>query len=79
MASPVIIAGSIQLLPLSQFRLVLLAEVVAAWFTEEQEAAFGSPPKLMLIFGNSARRPSCHSFTFKLATLLPLSEKNKIK
>lgn len=35
---------------------------------DEEDKELGSPPKLMLMLGKSALRPSCHSFTFKLCT-----------
>lgn len=35
---------------------------------DEEDKELGSPPKLMLMLGKSALRPSCHSFTFKLST-----------
>lgn len=40
---------------------------------DEEEKEVGSPPKLMLMLGNRALRPSCHSFTFILFTQLPFS------
>ena len=67
-------AGSIQLAGLSQLR---LCERPAGpigppmWLTlledeeDEDEEEFGRPPKLMLMLGSRALRPSCHSFTFK--------------
>lgn len=77
-------AGSIQLAALSQLR---LCETPAGptgtpmWFTleveeeDEEEVEFGRPPKLMLIFGRSARSPSCHSFTFMLSVEPLFSER----
>lgn len=74
---PVMMAGSIKLAVLSQLRLCetpVEPNGTPMWFTleveeeEEEEVEFGRPPKLMLIFGRSARSPSCHSFTFKLST-----------
>lgn len=71
---PVMIAGSIQLAVPSQLR---LCEIPAGpggpptWLTlledddDEEEEEFGRPPKLILMFGRRALRPSCHSFTFK--------------
>lgn len=68
------IAGSIQLAVPSQLR---LCEIPAGpvgppmWLTlledeeDEEEEEFGRPPKLILMFGRRALRPSCHSFTFK--------------
>lgn len=68
------IAGSIQLAVPSQLR---LCEMPAGptgppmWFTlledeeDDEEEEFGRPPKLILMLGRSALRPSCHSFTFK--------------
>lgn len=72
---PVMIAGSIQLPGLSQFRLSVVAvlDVGTLWLALEGEEALGSPPKLMLMFGRSALSPSCHSFIFKLSTELLLS------
>lgn len=72
---PVMIAGSIQLPGLSQFRLSVVAvlDVGTLWLALEGEVALGSPPKLMLMFGRSALSPSCHSFIFKLSTELLLS------
>lgn len=32
---------------------------------DEEEEEFGRPPKLILMLGRRALRPSCHSFTFK--------------
>lgn len=32
---------------------------------DEEEEELGRPPKLILILGRRALRPSCHSFTFK--------------
>lgn len=67
-------AGSIQLLVLSQLRLCEMPagpEGPPMWLTlledeeDEEEEQFGNPPKLMLMFGRRALRPSCHSFTFK--------------
>lgn len=40
---------------------------------DEEDKEVGSPPKLMLMLGNRALRPSCHSFTFILFTQLPFS------
>lgn len=73
---PVMIAGSIQLPELSQFRLSVVAvlDVGTLWLALEGEEALGSPPKLMLMFGRSALSPSCHSFIFKLSTELLLSD-----
>lgn len=34
---------------------------------DEEEVELGRPPKLMLIFGRSARNPSCHSLTLRLS------------
>lgn len=74
---PVMIAGSIQLPELSQFRLSVVAvlDVGTLWLALEGEEALGSPPKLMLMFGRSALSPSCHSFIFKLSTELLLSRR----
>lgn len=71
------IAGSIQLPELSQFRLSVVAvlDVGTLWLALEGEEALGSPPKLMLMFGRSALSPSCHSFIFKLSTELLLSRR----
>lgn len=64
---PVMMAGSIQLRGLSQFRLLMIVvlDVGALWLVLEGEGALGCPPKLMLMFGSSALSPSCHSFIFK--------------
>lgn len=71
---PVMIAGSIQLAVLSQLRLCERPAGPAGppmWLTllededEDEEEEFGRPPKLILMLGKSALRPSCHSFTFK--------------
>ncbi|KAG8536888.1 hypothetical protein GDO81_025492 [Engystomops pustulosus] len=79
-------AGSIQLLGQSQFRLFVVAwlDVGALWEAFEGEEAFCSPPKLMFMLGRSALSPSCHSFTFILSTELLWSgrfiqKKKKIK
>lgn len=40
---------------------------------DEEDEELGSPPKLMLMLGKSALRPSCHSFTFRFSTLLLFS------
>lgn len=80
-------AGSIQLAALSQLRpCETPAEPTGTpmWFTleveeeEEEEVEFGRPPKLMLIFGRSARSPSCHSFTFMLSTEPLFSEREEM-
>lgn len=69
-----IIAGSIQLAVPSQLRLCEMPAGPAGppmWLTlledeeDEEEEEFGRPPKLILMFGRRALRPSCHSFTFK--------------
>lgn len=77
---PVMMAGSIQLVVPSQLRLCesptgpvgtpmwFILEVDEEEEEEEDDVEFGMPPKLMLIFGRSALRPSCHSFTFMLST-----------
>lgn len=39
----------------------------------EEDEELGSPPKLMLMLGNSALSPSCHSFTFIFSTQLLFS------
>lgn len=68
------IAGSIQLAVPSQLRLCEIPAGPAGppmWLTlledeeEEEEEEFGRPPKLILMLGRRALRPSCHSFTFK--------------
>lgn len=75
------IAGSIQLAVPSQLRLCVMPPV---WFTpdeddeededeDEDDEEFGKPPKLILMLGKRARRPSCHSLTFILSTELLLS------
>lgn len=74
------IAGSIQLAVPSQLRLCVMPPV---WFTpdeddeededEDEDEELGKPPKLMLMLGKRARRPSCHSLTFMLSTELPFS------
>lgn len=73
-------AGSIQLVVPSQLRLCesptepagipmwFILEVEEEEEEEDDDVEFGMPPKLMLIFGRSALRPSCHSFTFMLST-----------
>lgn len=85
--APVMMAGSIQLGILSQLRLCetpVEPTGTPMWFTleveeeEEEEVEFGRPPKLMLIFGRSARNPSCHSFMFKLSTEPLISERATI-
>lgn len=85
---PVIIAGSIQLAVLSQLK---VCEMPAGpvgppiWLTllededEEEEEEFGRPPKLILMFGRRALRPSCHSFTFKPSIEPLFSVRNKRK
>lgn len=68
---PVMIAGSIQLAVLSQLRLCEMPAGPPMWLTlledeeDEEQEEFGRPPKLILMLGRSALRPSCHSFTFK--------------
>lgn len=71
---PVMIAGSIQLAVPSQLRLCEIPAGPAGppmWLTlledeeDEEEEEFGRPPKLILMLGKRALRPSCHSFTFK--------------
>ena len=69
-------AGSIQLAVPSQLRLWETPPLEPAgapvWLTLDEEEDEeeddgeepGSPPKLMLMLGRSALRPSCHSFTF---------------
>lgn len=73
---PVIMAGSIQLVGQSQFRLLVVAllDVGALWVAFGGEEALGSPPKLMFMLGRSALSPSCHSFIFILSTELLWSE-----
>lgn len=82
---PVMMAGSIQLVVPSQLRLCesptgpagspmwFILEVDEEEEEEEDDVEFGMPPKFMLIFGRSALRPSCHSFTFMLSTELLFS------
>lgn len=43
---------------------------------EEEDEELGSPPKLMLMLGNNALRPSCHSFTliFSIELQVPAME-----
>lgn len=77
---PVMMAGSIQLVVPSQLRLCerptgppgtpmwFILEVEEDEEEEDDDVEFGMPPKLMLMFGRSALRPSCHSFTFMLST-----------
>lgn len=66
-----IIAGSIQLAVPSQLKLCEMPAGPPIWLTlledeeEEEEEEFGRPPKLILMLGRRALRPSCHSFTFK--------------
>lgn len=75
------IAGSIQLAVPSQLRLCVMPPV---WFIpdeddeededeDEEDEELGKPPKLMLMLGKRARRPSCHSLTFILSTKLLFS------
>lgn len=40
---------------------------------DDEEEELGCPPKLMLMLGNSALRPSCHCFTCILSAQLLLS------
>lgn len=40
---------------------------------DEEDEGLGSPPKLMLMLGNSALKPSCHSLTFILSPQLLFS------
>lgn len=74
-------AGSIQLAVPSQLRLCVMPPV---WFTpdeddeededeDEEDEELGKPPKLMLMLGKRARRPSCHSLTFILSSELLFS------
>lgn len=80
---PLMMAGSIQLAVSSQQRLwETLPETPGApvWLMldeeeddDEEDKELGSPPKLMLMLGNSALRPSCHSFTLILSTQLLFS------
>lgn len=80
---PVMMAGSIQLAGPSQLRLwdnPPEPTGTPVWLTldeeeddDEDEEALGCPPKLMLMFGKSALRPSCHSFIFILSRVLLLS------
>lgn len=46
---------------------------------EEEEEEFGRPPKLILMLGSRALRPSCHSFTFKpsIEPLFSVGEKRQ--
>lgn len=80
---PVMIAGSIQLAVPSQLKLCEIPAGPAGppmWLTlledeeDEEEEEFGRPPKLILMFGRRALRPSCHSFTFKPSIELLFSE-----
>ena len=41
---------------------------------DEEDEELGSPPKLMLMLGRSALRPSCHSLTFSPSIELLCSE-----
>lgn len=82
---PVIIAGSIQLAGLSQLKVCEMPAGPPIWLTllededEEEEEEFGRPPKLILMFGRRALRPSCHSFTFKPSIEPLFSVRNKRK
>lgn len=82
------IAGSIQLAVPSQLRLCEMPAGPAGppmWLTlledeeEEEEEEFGRPPKLILMLGSRALRPSCHSFTFKpsIEPLFSVGEKRQ--
>lgn len=83
---PVIIAGSIQLAVLSQLRLCEMPVGPPMWLTlledeeDEEEEEFGRPPKLILMLGRRALRPSCHSFTFNpsIEPLFSAGEEHRI-